>query len=73
VDIARRFGVLADPPNGTGYHRYGQFLFEQPRLNMQFEGFPQSRAHFPVADFIAKYSLGAKLASNFMRVRSHFQ
>ena len=25
------------------------------------------------SDFIAKYSLGAKLASNFMRVRSHFQ
>jgi hypothetical protein len=56
------------PPNGTGYHRYGQFLFEQPSANVTYAPVASSLAHFDYRAFIAEYRLGEKLGSNVMLV-----
>ena len=32
------------PPAGTGYHRYGQFIFEQPTLNVKYAAVDKSIA-----------------------------
>ena len=32
------------PPTGTGYHRYGQFVFEQPKPKIAFEAVSPSIA-----------------------------
>ena len=66
--------VLSDyrrpgPPNGTGYHRYGQFLFEQPSAIVTYAAVAISRAHFDYRAFVAEYQLGEKLGSNVMLVK----
>lgn len=61
------------PPNGTGYHRYAQFLFEQPHVNIHDYSVNVSIAHFHYWEFISQYGLGQKIRSNLMLVRSHSQ
>ena len=55
------------PPVGTGYHRYGQFIFEQPTPKLaDFKPLEGSIALWNYTAFIDKYQLGEKVASNFL-------
>ena len=55
------------PPPGTGYHRYGQFIFEQPTPKLAgFKPLEGSIALWNYTAFIDKYNLGEKVASNFL-------
>ena len=58
------------PPAGTGYHRYGQFLFKQPGAKIAFKPVPSSIAKWNYTAFIQEYSLGQKVASNYMKAES---
>ena len=43
------------PPNGTGYHRYAQFLFAQPEANVNYSSYTDtSRQDFHYFDFIER-------------------
>lgn len=57
--------VGPSPPWGS--HRYGQFLFEQKTGNIDFATFPPSASIliWDYAAFIANYSLGEPVASNW--------
>ena len=55
------------PPPGSGYHRYGQFIFEQPTPQLaDFKPFEGSIALWNYTAFINTYALGEKVASNFL-------
>ena len=53
------------PPWGS--HRYGQFLFEQKAGRIDFATYPSSASivQWDYMAFIANYSLGAPVASNW--------
>ena len=53
------------PPQGSGFHRYCLYLFEQPNEDMHFDAVPENRAHFNPEEFASKYSLGEPVAVNF--------
>lgn len=55
------------PPAGSGYHRYGQFVFEQPTPKLaDFTPFKGSIALWNYSSFIGQYKLGEKVASNYL-------
>ena len=55
------------PPAGTGYHRYGQFIFEQPKPHVAFKSVAPSIAKWNYSAFIKQYNLvGDKLSSNYL-------
>ena len=53
------------PPTGTGYHRYGQFIFKQKTAQTKFGPVPSSIAKWNYTAFIDDYGLGEKVASNY--------
>ena len=57
------------PPKGTGYHRYGQFLFKQPKA-LSFTPVPSSIAKWNYTAFIYQYQLGEKVASNYLKAEA---
>ena len=54
------------PPPGTGFHRYGQFVFEQPSPVIKFRPVSKSIARWNYTAFIGEYKLGKKLQSNYL-------
>ena len=63
------------PPKGSHYHRYAQFVFEQPEPTVDFSTGANANFTIPFhtdivswnySIFIEQYHLGAKLASNYI-------
>jgi len=55
------------PPQGSDYHRYGQFVFQQPQLDIKFAA-PGSRTNWNYAAYLATYNIQPehKLSSNYL-------
>lgn len=56
------------PPEGTGFHRYVQLIYEQPGF-VAFGPVDASILNFNVTAFAAEYGLRGPVASNFFRTQ----
>ena len=68
LSAATTVSAYKGPSPPWGSHRYGQFLFEQPgTAKLEFETLPSPDGiyNWDHAAFIARYGLGAPVASNF--------
>lgn len=66
LSAATTVSAYKGPSPPWGSHRYGQFLFEQPkRIDFEILPSPDGIYNWDHGAFVEQYGLGAPVASNF--------